>query len=701
LRIIVTVSAVVLTLSACVIAYTFITKQNPLAFIAKQTPQASVIPAEEIARTPEELTRLYFSGIIKKEYKETYNLLTAQSQRLIPRDEFVTRHESIYEGIDAANIDLSVNNVEESGDKTVVSYAVRMDTLAGEISYQNSLVFIKEPGTGEYLMEWSPRAFFPNLKWDDKVRVKTLSASRGRILDRSGAVLAGDGAASSIGLVPGKMGVSESTVLTGSALSAKVEADIAAIAELLDMSAESVHKKLGASWVRNDVFVPLRTVSKGQAELEESLLRIPGVMITDVTARYYPLAEEASHLVGYIQNVTAEDLEILEDKGYNANSMLGKAGLERIYEDQLRASDGYEINIVNINGELVETLARSDRIDGGDLRLTIDAGVQSKLYDLFAEDKSCAVVMNPKTGGVLALVSAPGYNPNDFVLGMSESKWNALNEDTNIPLYNRFRAALCPGSTMKAITAAIGLNTGIISPGDDFGASGLSWRKDGSWGGYSVTTLTEYTGPANIENALVYSDNIFFAKAALEIGADTFASELKGIGFEEKIPFEYGLYSSIISGTESFTSEIQLADSGFGQGEILINPVHMAAIYASFVNDGDILRPQLLDAGPEIWKRNAFSTDTASIIKNGLIQVIERGTGKSARIPGVILAGKTGTAELKQSKDDDTGTELGWFVMFTADENAEHPLLAAAMVEDVKNRGGSHYLTERVRTLFE
>ena len=703
----------VIILAAGIGLYYLLKYHNPLKIINQENIVEEKIP------NPEELTQQYFSGINDEKYGELYGLLTAQSQGLISREDYIAKHEKIYDGIDASDIILSINSIDENESQTIVDYSIRMDTIAGQIRYQSSVIFDKNPESGEYLIEWSPQFIFPNLNWNDTVKVKTIIAKRGQIFDCNGVMLAGEGEASSVGLVPGKMrggslrtdseqNNTEADDLSDAPKVTEIdeeerELDFDAIAGLLDMSVENVHKKLSASWVKDDVFVPLKTISKDEHELEEKLLEIPGIKITTVTVRYYPLAEKASHLIGYIQNVTAEDLETYKGEGYTANSVLGKAGLERIYEEQLRARDGYEIGIYDSNGDLTETLAKKEKIDGQDLYLTINADIQNKLYDQFSTDKSCSAAINPKTGAVLALVSTPSYNDNDFVLGMSEIKWNALNEDESNPLYNRFRAALCPGSTMKPITAAIGLNTGILSPDDDFGRSGLSWQKDGSWGGYYITTMTEYDGPANIENALVYSDNIFSGKAALKIGADTFASELKRIGFEDKIPFEYGLYSSIISSTEDFSSEIQLADSGFGQGQILMNPVHMAVIYASFINNGKILQPQLLNSDfmPKVWIDDAFTPQTASIIRDDLVQVIERGTGKSVRVPGVLLAGKTGTAEIKQSKNDISGTELGWYVLFSADENEEQPLLVVSMVEDVKERGGSHYLAPKIKSLFE
>jgi penicillin-binding protein len=690
-------------------------------------------PSSNKVSEPDELLQQYFSYIADGQYEDMYEMLTEQDREYIRAEDFITKNKSIYGGIEAKNIKVTITQVRDDAEsdatRKIVDYSLRMDTLAGEISYTNQAVFTQNENK-EYRMQWTTHTIFPNLNPDDRVRVKTLSATRGCIYDRNGEMLAGPGTASAIGLVPGKMRKEETALPDSAETNPPVEPestgesdnadtkdtdtpestptviynaeDIAKVAELLEMTPESVIKKLNASYVKDDTFVQLRIVSKDAKELKEEILTVKGIMISDTTVRYYSLGEKASHLVGYIQGINAEELEVLREQGYHMNSILGKAGLERIYENELRAVDGYEIIIVDSKGSAKVSLAKKDKTDGKDIKLTIDAQIQSQLYDLFSTDKSCSVAMNPKTGEVLALVSTPTYDANDFVLGMPSSKWTALNEDENKPMYNRFKAAQCPGSTMKAITAAIGLNTGVIAPTDDFGHSGKRWQKDGSWGGYSITTLTEYNEPANIENALVYSDNIFFGKAALKIGGDTFAAELKRVGFEEKIPFEYALYSSIVSSTEDFSSEIQLADSGFGQGQILTNPIHLAAIYASFLNGGDILRPQLISGSqPEVWIDNAFTPETASIMRNSLIQVVERGTAKEARVPGVTLAAKTGTAEIKLSQDDETGTELGWFVEFTADENAPTPLLVATMVEDVKNRGGSHYVVPKVKTLFE
>ena len=675
--------------------------------VARQRERAV---AGSLSKQSETVVTDFFSLVGDGQYEALYGLISAGSRDTIAEDAFVTKYRNIYSGIGAENIVTVIEDVtdyevyigsDSKGDepevtKKRVQFTQSMDTVAGEITITNyAVVSLNEEE--EYRIEWTPQVIFPTLSWTDKVRVNKLTGQRGSIYDRNHNLLAGAGVASSVGFVPGKMNRDEAS---GDFL----ESDLLKVAELLEQTPESISKKLNASYVKDDTFVHLRNVSKEAYDVKEELLKVPGIKITDTTIRHYPLGEKASHLVGYIQNINAEELERLKDQGYNQNSVIGKAGLESIYEEQLRGSDGCEILITDDQGNPKETLAIIEKIDGRDLTLTIDSAVQNRLYELFTEDKSASVAIDPKTGEVLALVSTPTYDANDFVLGMSGAKWAELNEDANQPLYNRFKAALCPGSTFKAVTAAVGVNTGKISPTQDFGHSGLRWRKDESWGGYYITTTKEYNEPANVENALVYSDNIYFAKAALQIEADLFAGELVKLGFEERIPFEYGLYSSTISSTETFTSEVQLADSGFGQGQILTNPLHLACIYSAFVNEGNMIQPYLLfDANrtPGYWKEQAFSPETARTIRDSLIQVVERGTATDARIAGRRLGGKTGTAEIKQSKDDQSGTELGWFVQFTADENEENPLLVISMVEDVKGRGGSHYVSQRVKTVFE
>jgi penicillin-binding protein len=265
---------------------------------------------------------------------------------------------------------------------------------------------------------------------------------------------------------------------------------------------------------------------------------IPGIMINDKAARVYPLGVQAAHLTGYVQSINAEELEVKKDKEYTGSSVIGKAGLENLYEDKLRGIDGGEIYITDTNGVKISSLVTKEVKNGENIKLTIDSAMQSTLYAQFASDKGVSVAMNPNTGEVLALVSTPGYDPNDFVMGMSTAKWDSLNGDTNKPLNNRFKATYAPGSTFKPITTAIGLNTNTLDPNANKNISGLSWQKDSSWGSYSVTRVSEYEGGSNLLNAMVYSDNIYFAQTALDIGKDKFQAGLKSLGFNESMEFD-------------------------------------------------------------------------------------------------------------------------------------------------------------------
>ena len=428
-------------------------------------------------------------------------------------------------------------------------------------------------------------------------------------------------------------------------------------------------------------------------------------MISDVEVREYPLGEAAAHLVGYVQSVTAEDLEEHAGEGYTSNSVIGRSGMEGLFESELKGQNGCRIYIVNSEGKEKEELACILVQHGQDIQLTIDADLQISLYEQFKEDKSCSVAMNPYTGEVLALVSTPAYDNNDFIMGLSSEQWTALNEDENKPMYNRFRQVWCPGSTFKPITAAVGLESGAIDPMEDYGNVGLSWQKDESWGSYHVTTLHAYE-PVILENALIYSDNIYFAKAALKIGSEEMEGSLTGLGFNEELPFEIKMAESQYSNSEGIETEIQLADSGYGQGQVLVNPLHMACIYSALCNKGNVIKPYLVyqhEAVAEYWIPGAFSNETASRVLEGTKKVVNdsNGTGYAAHRDDILLAGKTGTAEIKASKDDTSGTELGWFAIFTAEDTVERPILIISMVEDVKGRGGSGYVVKKDRLVLE
>ncbi len=703
-----------------------------MAFLWFAKGQAGVRQA-----APDERFMEYTGYLTEGNYEAMYRMLDSGSRMDISQEDFITRNKKIYEGIGASSIRVDITGVEEKEDQGIqtVSYETSMESLAGTIHFFNQADFKLEASSGaagtdshdsekagkkrkeakdeEYRLIWNDRVIFPNLSWNDKVRVTTDKAVRGSVLDRNGIMLAGKGSASMVGLVPGKMSREADNYS---------EDEINMLSELLGVSADSIRKKLSANWVKDDSLVPIKTLKKvdelnlqsalpedenvQNRALQDELLTIPGVMITDTPVRYYPLGEKAAHLVGYVQNVTAEDLEEHKGEGYLSDSVIGRSGMEGLFEKELKGQNGRIISIVTSQGEEKQVLAAIPRIDGQDITLTIDSSLQELVYDAFRDSKSCTVAMNPYTGEVLALVNTPSYDNNDFILGMSEETWTELNEDERKPMLNRFRQRFAPGSSFKPITGVIGLTAGVLTPDENFGedAAGLSWQKDAGWGGYHVTTLHGYS-PVNLKNAYIYSDNIYFAKAALKIGYDDFMAGLDRLGFNQKLPFEISVAESQYSNADRIETEIQLADSGYGQGQVLVNPIHLASLYTMFPNQGKVLKPYLIYKDtpvPEIWIEDACTQETAETVEDAMKAVIssEHGTGHAAMRSDITLAGKTGTAEIKASKEDTSGTELGWFAVYTADKDIQKPVLMVSMVEDVKNAGGSGLVVRKSRDVL-
>ncbi len=644
---------------------------------------------------PEDVLSAYVALINEQKYDEMYSKISEESKTKISQEDFTKRNKNIYEGIDAYDIKITVSETKKENGIYKIAYDESMSTAAGTINFTNTAKIVKE--NKEYKIDWSSSMIFPQLRNNDKVRISSIESKRGEILDRNDNKLAANGTILTVGIVPGKLG--------------DKEGNISKISELTGVSTEYINSQLSASYVKDDTFVPIKKISASNENLKNQLLQISGVMINTTESRVYTLGEEAAHLIGYVQKVNADDLKEQEGKGYNANSLIGKSGLEKTYEDTLRGIDGKEIYITDENGNRLTTLAKQEKQDGRDVKLTIDSDIQKQLYEQLKDDKGFFVVMNPETGELLATVSTPSYDSNDFVLGLTNDEWNALNNDENKPLYNRFLQSYCPGSTFKPITAAIGLSSGKLTTDTTFNYSGLKWQKSSSWGDIYITTLTAYSGAKNIRNALIHSDNIFFAQAAMQIGSTTFCEELKKLGFNEsineQIKFPLTIKKSQYSNSDKIDNEKKLADSGYGQGDVLVNPIHMASIYSAFANNGNMIKPYIEyreNAEAEILKESVFSAEIANTIKDDLIQVVENpeGTAKDMKTAGVTIAGKTGTAELKTSQNDTEGGLLGWFDCFTVNNPSGNDMLIISMVENTQDNGngGSHYLIKKIKTLF-
>ena len=626
-------------------------------------------------KSNEQVITEYFELLKKKDYKQMYQMLDQKTVYTPTQKYFVEKYKEIYDDIGANNIQVKI--LDEKND--IVKYQISIDTVAGIIEYKNKI------GIRNEQIQFNNNLIMKDYKDDCKIKVTTYNPEkRGRILDRNGEVLAEDEKGYSVGLVKGK--------LNG-------ENDYGQIAQYLETDVETIQKKMSASWINDDSFVPIKTVSEitKNGLIYNGILNIKGVKISTVSIRTYPYDKVASHIIGYVQNVNSEDLKKHKNEGYNSTSVIGRSGIEAAYEEKLKGITSGKIELVDKNDKVIKELCHKEvKMSPQDITLTIDIDLQQSLYNEYQNDKSASVAINPKTGEVLALVSTPSYSNNDFVLGLSTDKWDALNNDVNQPLMSRYTQTYIPGSSMKPITAAIGLETKIIDPDKDLGAKD-KWQKDSSWGNYYVTTL-HAPSPNNLKNAITYSDNVYFARSALSIGKENLFEYYKNLKIGEKIPFELALNRSQYINKNQKVNDQFIADSGYGQGQILMNPLQLASIYSAFVNNGSIYQPHIVQGKTKTWIKNIFSKETSQTIKEDLINVIadEKGTGHSIYHDNVTLAGKTGTAEIKQSQSDTTGTELGWFTVMTTD--SKQPLLITTLVEDVKDRGGSGYVVEHTKT---
>lgn len=644
--------------------------------------------------TPEERTTQFLNSWEKQQFDKMYDQLSADSKKNMTKDEFVERYETIYEGIQADKLKLEakfpedgVKENKEGG--TNVEFSLHMQTIADEVNFTENLSLVKEKTEdgNKWAVHWDPSLIFPSMEEGDKVRIETHRAERGEIVDRSGKGLAVNGKVLNIGIVPERLPEDAKT-------------SYEQLADLIGSTTEDIEKKLNATWVKPDTFVPITKIAKDDKRLNQ-LMEIEGVTYQEVGARVYPFKQIAAHLTGYVQEINKEELEERKSKGYQTGDLIGKSGLEQVFEDQLRGQNGGRIYIVDEDGTEKDEIANKEAVDGETIALTIDINIQKQVFKQLEGEAGTSAAINPTTGEVLVLASSPAYDPNQFVLGITSEEWKALNEDPKKPLLNRFSRTYPPGSVFKPITGAIGLDTSAITEKTQINVKGLEWQKDNSWGDYYITRVSDPGKPIDLKNAFIYSDNIYFAQAALKIGEQKFLERSKNFGIGEKLPIEYPIETSQVV-ENSFDNQIQLADSGYGQGKVEMSILHTAIAFTPFINEGNLLKPTLLkngsDSNEHVWKANAIKDETASIIRQSLIEVVQHpdGTGKGVKIEGKQMAGKTGTAELKKSRDE-KGQENGLFVAF---DNENPMLLVAMQIENVEDRGGSKAVVPKVKQIF-
>lgn len=634
----------------------------------------------------------------KKDYKGMYDILDSKTKAKITEQQFVDRYTSIYNGIEAENISINLeeNKKINTGTKNNIKipFSIIMNTAAGPLKlsgYELNMVKEKVNGKKQWLVEWDEKLIFPNMIQGDKVKVDIFNPKRGEIYDRNGKGLAINSTIITIGIHPSKFEQNKSS-------------NILEMAKILDIDSSLIENKLKAS-SNPEQFVPIVNIASSEKEKIAGVMKINGVIHQKVEGRVYPGGEAFGSLIGYIAPITSEELEKLKTKDYSSNSLIGKAGLEQVYEKRLKGEKGAEIYISRQkDGKQAEKISilKKEAKNGDNVKLCVDLDLQKKIYEEMSKNGGACSAINPQNGEILALVSSPSYDSNAFTTYATKSQKAAWKNGNKDPFQNRFKVAYAPGSTIKMMTAAIGLNEGKINPNEAINIQGKAWQPNKSWGNYKVTRVSDTGKPVNLKDAFIYSDNIYFAMVALNVGKEAFIKESKNFGFDEVLPIDYPIAKSQIANDNNIKSDILLADSGYGQGQMLISPLHLALIYSSVVNEGNIMTPLLEvsgNASPKVWKERAIAKENVGYILDGLTAVVEssNGTAHEAKINGLTLAGKTGTAELKKNNEDKNAEEYGWFVCM----NTENPKVVLSMiVEDTKTRGGSHYVVPIVKNVM-
>ncbi|WP_163578982.1 penicillin-binding transpeptidase domain-containing protein [Gracilibacillus saliphilus] len=644
---------------------------------------------------PEDRLQEYVDHWMAEDFESMYQMVEED----VDKEEF-DRYPKIYGDLEVSDLSVEYEVPEEEEEEVdldeveSVSFPlnVSMETMAGPVSFDTEIEMVKTIKTVEdeeeidWLVNWHPGFIFPELENGGTVGINRVEPVRGEIYDRNREALAVNESIYELGVVDDWF-------------SENKEEEKEEIAEILDITVEDIDQALSADWVTPDVFVPLKVVpSISEDGLEEALQSIEPFTKQTTTGRIYPLGEAAAHLVGYIAPITAEKLEEVDSDIYSESDLIGYRGLEELFEEELRGEEGAQIYVDKEDQDPV-VIAETEVKDGETITLTIDAKVQQSTFDSLDGDAGTAAAIDPSTGETLALVSSPAFDPHAFLYGLSGDQWNEWQEDPKNPLLNRFSSTFAPGSSFKPITSAIGLENGSIDPNEGYTIEGLTWQKDG-WGNYSVRRVSESNGPVDLRDALVRSDNIYFAMQALEMGEDTFVSGLEAFGIgEEEFPFTYPIESSSISSDGTLSEEVLLADTSYGQGQLEMSALQLATSYSIFQNDGNIVQPTLLmdEEDGHTWKEGLLSSENADIIRDALRGVVTDGTGSGANVSGLGIAGKTGTAELKQSLDEEDAAENGWFVGYPEDGS----VIIAMMVENIEDKSnGSGYVAEKVGNVF-
>jgi penicillin-binding protein 2 len=522
----------------------------------------------------------------------------------------------------------------------------------------------------------------------NRIRIRPVAAPRGILFDRNGLPLVDNRPAFTLSLIPREMD-DRDTVLARVAVLLKIP--LTELQEALDR-------------VPADSFRPVR-VRRGLSledvtKVEERKLELPGVIVEVEPQRVYPTSTFAAHLLGYVREVSEDQMK---QGRYRRGDMIGQSGLERMLDEYLRGKDGGERIEVDALGRPVQVMKREEPNPGAQVVTSVDRRIQETAERALGGRAGAIVVMDPRNGDVLAMVSSPAFALDQLAGNLDREDWRQLISDPRTPLMNRaLQSQYAPGSVFKIVVAAAGLQEGSLTPMDNTYCNGQfhlgGWTfKDWKEGGH---------GHVDLRSALVQSCNIFFYQAGLKVGPEAIVRYARAFGLGAPTGTELGsekpgLVPFVDSRRRRDGRGWQAGDTiniSIGQGRLLVTPMQIARMMSAVANGGILWKPRLVERVERADGTLAYSAsskmsghvDLAPVVwaflRNALVGVVnEGGTGAAARIPGVLVAGKTGTAQSVAKSDAARGQDHAWFASFAP---ADDPQVVVVVLVERGGKGG-------------